>query len=102
MALVYSVSVAGISVVVLAMAIGLIEGMMASVMAKSVFHCAAVSGSSVGNGGKGAALGETGWVVSVAMVVDEGVIEGKAVSFQGCFTLCIDDHAARLIMYPRS
>lgn len=93
MALVYSVSVAGISVFVLAMAIGLIDGMMASVMAKSVFHCAAVSGSSVGNGGKGAALGETGWVVSVAMV-DEGVIEGKVASFQGCFTLCIDNNAA--------
>lgn len=41
---------------------GLIAGTTVSVMARSVFHCAGVKGSSSGSGGSGVALGETGAV----------------------------------------
>jgi hypothetical protein len=58
----YSLSATAISVPAVAVDIGLMAGMTASVMANNVFHCAGVSGSSVGKGGKGVALGEMGSV----------------------------------------
>ena len=65
----YSVSVAAISVLVFAMDIGLTDGMHASVMASSVFHCAGVNGSSLGRGGSGVVFGETGSVGSDIVAV---------------------------------
>ena len=55
-------SVAAISVRVFAVDMGLIAGMTASAIARSVFHCWDVSGSSDGSGGSGVAFGETGAV----------------------------------------
>jgi hypothetical protein len=44
------------------MDMGLIAGMTASVIARNVFHCWDVSGSSAGSGGSGVAFGDTGSV----------------------------------------
>jgi len=58
----YSLSATATSVLRFAVDVGLTAGMTVSAMANSVFHCAGVSGSSAGNGGKGVAFGETGSV----------------------------------------
>jgi hypothetical protein len=55
----YSLSPTEISVRASAVDVGLIAGITASDIARSVFHCVGVSGSSEGNGGKGVAFGET-------------------------------------------
>jgi hypothetical protein len=55
----YSLSATAISMRASAVDLGLIEGIRASVIAKSVFHCAGVSGSSEGIGSEGIAFGDT-------------------------------------------
>jgi hypothetical protein len=68
-----------ISVLVLAADRGLIAGTQASAIASSVFHCAGVKGSSVGNGGRGVAFGETGSVGRADMIkrVEDKETEGE-------------------------
>ena len=59
MAVEYSLSVAAISDLVRAMAMGFTTGITASAMARSVFHWADVRGSSEGMRGRVATFGET-------------------------------------------
>lgn len=54
-----SLSVMASSFFTIAVDIGLIAGITASVMANKVLHCAGVSGFSAGRGGNGVAFGDT-------------------------------------------
>jgi hypothetical protein len=93
----YWSGVSGISLRVFAVEMGLMEGMTVSAMARSVFHCAGVSGSAEGNGGSGAAFGETGWVgkdMETRWMTEDGV--KLSVLFKGVVTARASGEVVRL------